>query len=270
MAGQGVDIVAVVRAGEASVNGLVVSGPPPDAGPGDLAGSIAAVMLAFAGAFLDERAARDSTAWRIADLPGGADRIRATVAERFGLTAASAPHVPQASVVRPVGVNGAPASAPNGTLGGAIARPLIPTGALSWPPVGVIGGATVLLAPLGRLAAAQLDWLAGRVTGRPARISPWRSVVLPGQADPAATLREAAALGFGVDEASPWLRVTACAGRPGCASALADVQADAAAFSARWPGRLVHVSGCARHCGRPAATGIDVTATSEGYQVAGV
>ena len=78
------------------------------------------------------------------------------------------------------------------------------------------------------------------------------------------------AVGFGVDAASPWLRVTACAGRPGCASALADVQADAAAFAARWPDRIVHVSGCARHCGRPAATQVDVTATSEGYQVDGV
>jgi precorrin-3B synthase len=94
--------------------------------------------------------------------------------------------------------------------------------------------------------------------------------VLPDLADAAAALREAASLGFGTDDASPWLRVTACAGRPGCASALADVQADAAGFAARWPGRLVHVSGCARHCGRPAATEIDVTATSEGYQVAGV
>jgi precorrin-3B synthase len=91
--------------------------------------------------------------------------------------------------------------------------------------------------------------------------------VLPGLADAAGVLREADALGFGVDASSPWLRVTACAGRPGCASALADVQADAATFAQRWPGRIVHVSGCARHCGRPAATEIDVTATSEGYQV---
>ena len=128
----------------------------------------------------------------------------------------------------------------------------------------------MLLAPLGRLTAAQATWLAGRVAGRPARITPWRSVVLPDQADAVGTLREAAGRGFGVDDGSPWLRVTACAGRPGCASALADVQADAAAFAARWPGRIVHVSGCGRHCGRPAATEIDVTATSEGYEIASV
>ena len=140
-------------------------------------------------------------------------------------------------------------------------------------PVGVVGPggtAAVLLAPLGRLTAAQLTWLADRVGGRPARITPWRSVVLPDLPDAAGVLRDAAGLGFGVDAGSPWLRVTACAGRPGCASALADVQADAAGFAARWPDRIVHVSGCARHCGRPAATQVDVTATSEGYQVAGI
>jgi precorrin-3B synthase len=128
----------------------------------------------------------------------------------------------------------------------------------------------VLIAPLGRLTAARLTWIAGRLAERAARVTPWRSVVLPRVDDAAGTLREAAALGFGTDESSPWLRVTACAGRPGCASALADVQADAAGFAARWPGRVVHVSGCERHCGRPAATEFDVTATSGGYQVAGV
>jgi precorrin-3B synthase len=128
----------------------------------------------------------------------------------------------------------------------------------------------VLIAPLGRLTSAQLTWVAERGGERGARITPWRSVVLPHVPDADGVLEEAAGLGFGTDGSSPWLRVTACAGRPGCASALADVQADAAGFAARWPGRLVHVSGCARHCGRPTATEVDVTATSEGYQVAGV
>ena len=128
----------------------------------------------------------------------------------------------------------------------------------------------MLLAPLGRLTAAQLTWLADRVGGRPARITPWRSVVLPDLPD---------AAGRSCDAARPRVRrgrrVAVAAGdrvrgRPGCASALADVQADAAGFAARWPERIVHVSGCARHCGRPAATQVDVTATSEGYQVAGI
>jgi dissimilatory sulfite reductase (desulfoviridin) alpha/beta subunit len=136
--------------------------------------------------------------------------------------------------------------------------------------LGERGESVVLLAPLGRLTSAQLVWVADRLGSGGARVTPWRSVVLPGVGDAAGVLREAAGLGFGTDAGSPWLRVTACAGRPGCAKALADVQADAAGFAARWPGRIVHVSGCARHCGRPAATEVDVTATSEGYQVAGV
>jgi precorrin-3B synthase len=125
----------------------------------------------------------------------------------------------------------------------------------------------VVLAPLGRLTTAQLTWLARQLGGEAARVTPWRSVVLPRLQDAAGTLREAARLGFGTDEDSPWRRVTACVGRPGCASALADVQAEAAGFAARWPGRLVHVSGCARHCGRPSETAIVVTATSDGWHL---
>lgn len=224
VAGLGADVVAVVTPTTASVNGLAVSRE-----------NVAPVMLAFAEAFLDERAALGSGAWRIAELPGGPARVRAAVAGRLGLTPAQAPGR-ALSAVRPVGV---------------------------------IGSHVVVLAPLGRLSADQARWLAGQVRGRPARVTPWRSVVLPDQGGAAEVLREAAGQGFGVDERSPWLRVTACAGQPGCARALADVQADATSFAARWPDRIVHVSGCARHCGRPAATEVDVTATSGGYEVAG-
>ena len=240
VAGLGADVVARVREDGAVVNGLPV--------PGDATGHVATqevvtVMLACAEAFLEVRAAEGGTAWRIADLTDGPARVRAAVAARLGL--AAVPQPPGAS-----SSPGGPASRPVGVVGPA-------------------GTAAVLLAPVGRLTAAQLTWLADWVGGRPARITPWRSVVLPDLPDAAGLVRDAAGLGFGVDAGSPWLRVTACAGRPGCASALADVQADAAAFAARWPERMVHVSGCARHCGRPAATEVDVTATSEGYQVAG-
>jgi precorrin-3B synthase len=231
VAGLGADVVVQVQAGGVVVNGLAVAPDDTDA--------VVTVMLACAEAFLDEAAAQGGTAWRITDLADGAERIRVAVAALLGLAAAAQP-LSSGTVTRPVGV------------------------------VGADGSAVVLLAPLGRLTATQLTWLAGHVTGRPARITPWRSVVLPDLPDAAGILRDAAGLGFGVDAASPWLRVSACAGRPGCASALADVQADAAAFAARWPEQIVHVSGCVRHCGRPAATQIDVTATSEGYQVAGI
>jgi precorrin-3B synthase len=240
----GADVVAAVREGDAVVNGLSVARD-----------GVVDVMLACAEVFLDQRAELGSAAWRIADLPGGTDRVRAAVAARLGL-AAFREETGAATAARPVGL---------------VARQGRGDGAES--PLSVrddAGLSAVLLAPLGRLTSAQLTWVADRLAGRAARITPWRSVVLPHLPDAAGVLRDAAGLGFGTDEASPWLRVTACAGRPGCASALADVQADAAGFAARWPERFVHVSGCARHCGRPAATEIDVTAASEGYQVAGV
>jgi precorrin-3B synthase len=238
VAGLGADVVAQVGADGAAVNGLAVTGGGAEA---DAADAVVAVMLACAEAFLDEAAAQGGTAWRVADLADGPERVRTAVGERLKLAAALRPATPpRRPADRPVGIVG-----PGGT-------------------------AAVLLAPLGRLTAARLSWLAGHVTGRPARITPWRSVVLADLPDAGGVLREAAGLGFGVDAASPWLRLSACVGRPGCASALADVQADAAGLGARWPDRIVHVSGCARHCGRPGATEIDVTATSEGYQVAGV
>jgi precorrin-3B synthase len=271
--GLGADVVATVhgdggRDGScgAVVNGLFlgrfVAAGTGDGVSDDLRAAVVDAMLAFAEAFLDLRAESGSSAWRVADLPDGADRARAMVAARFGLPVARPD--PASS---PEERRTAPMSRPAGlvtrqdALGGRE-----PAASVRDNP----GASAVLLAPLGRLTAAQLTWVAERAGKRAARITPWRSVVLPHLADAPGVLREAAGLGFGTDEGSPWLRVTACAGRPGCASALADVQADAAGFAGRWPGRVVHVSGCERHCGRPAATEIDVTATSEGYQVAGV
>ena len=310
VAGLGADVVATVRADGAAVNGLAVGrGDAAGAGPGGGAGEVAGesagarlvdrdgtvpAMLAFAEAFLDLRAECGGTAWRIADLPDGHARVRALVAARLGLDAARGGQRVRATaatgrrrggaeepgLARPAGlVTGQETGGDGGEPG--LARVARPVGLVTRQETGENGESAatvrndpgvcaVLLAPLGRLTAAQLSWVADRAGERGARVTPWRSLVLPGLADAAAVLREAAALGFGTDAASPWLRVTACAGRPGCASALADVQADAAGLAARWPGRTVHVSGCARHCGRPAGTEIDVTATSEGYQLGGV
>jgi precorrin-3B synthase len=265
VAGLGADVLAQVRADGVAVNGLAVPmtarGDATDHAPAEDAAAedVVSAMLAYAEAFLDVRAAEGGTAWRITDLAGGADRVRTVVAARLGLTGAAQPPAGSPAARGASGADG------DGGLDGAAGTGARPVGV-----VGPGGTAAVLLAPLGRLTAGQLTWLAGLVRGRPARITPWRSVVLPDLPDAAGLIRDAAGLGFGVDAASPWLRVTACAGRPRCASALADVQADAAAFAARWPDRIVHVSGCARHCGRPLATEVDVTATSEGYHVAGV
>ncbi|WP_240981897.1 MULTISPECIES: cobalamin biosynthesis protein CobG [unclassified Streptomyces] len=111
-----------------------------------------------------------------------------------------------------------------------------------------------VLAPLGRLTAAQL-----RALGEGAdevRLTPWRGVVVVGPA--ADRLPALAAHGLVTGPADPRTGVTACTGTPGCAKSLADVRADAA----RAPGGPlpVHYSGCARRCGHPHGARIEVTA----------
>ena len=70
---------------------------------------------------------------------------------------------------------------------------------------------------------------------------------------------------------SVWGGVTACAGRPGCSKALADVRADARRVMPGMgrDGRRVHWSGCERRCGKPAAEFVDVLAGGNGYLVDG-
>ena len=157
-----------------------------------------------------------------------------------------------------------------------LAGPVVVAGALpgSPPPhpVGLVprtdgDSALVVLAPLGRLTGAQASWLADAAGDDELRVTPWRSMVLP-HGGPAEA-EQAERLGFGVSANSGWLHVSACAGRPRCASALADVQSDAAAARDRWPGRVVHWSGCERRCGRPHDTEVDVLATPDGYAISG-
>lgn len=86
-------------------------------------------------------------------------------------------------------------------------------------------------------------------------------MVLPGL--PAATaathLRALAAAGLITDPDSPWHRITACTGLPGCAKSRTDVRADAAHAIATGTTPVpagatalpVHWSGCERRCGHP-------------------
>ncbi|MDT4939675.1 MAG: precorrin-3B synthase [Pseudonocardiales bacterium] len=189
-------------------------------------------MLAVAEAFLAERTARQAPAWRIEEIG------RADVLARAAIGIASASHVPDA--------------------------PAHPAGRIAQPD-GI--SALVALAPLGRLTAAQVDRLAIHTAGRDARITPWRSIVLPDLSDVEAVAADLTDAGLGVDDRSKWVGVSACTGRPGCAQALADVQADASENAQRWPGRIVHWSGCERRCGRPRDASVDVVAAPNGYAV---
>src|SRR6202000_3413048 len=142
--------------------------------PAALRDDVVSVMIACAEAFLDLRGEFGGTAWRVADLPDGPGRVRARVASRLGL-GATAKLAAATRAARPVGL---------------VARE--GTGAGGQSPATVRDNpdfSAVLIAPLGRLTGAQLSWMADRVAGRAARVTPWRSVVLPGLADAAAVLR---------------------------------------------------------------------------------
>ncbi|MCZ2817536.1 precorrin-3B synthase [Modestobacter sp. VKM Ac-2984] len=201
-----------------------------------------ALALDATHAFLAERAAQGSTAWRLAELADGPTRVATRLrgqSRDFGPSV----EVPGAPVVGPVGA----------------ATQLDGRTAL----IGVV--------PLGRLTADQADLLARLAAD--VQLTPWRSVVVPDLAEDA--VDDAAVdlfrTGMVFDEASPWLQVTTCAGRPGCAKSLADVRADAVtAVSTRTlpaGGARQHWAGCERRCGRPQGGVVDVVATPSGYEL---
>ncbi len=197
------------------------------------------LALAAVRAFTAERAAQGGTAWRLAELTDGAARVAALLP---GPRATPVP-LPPTAVTGPVGAE-------------------VQT-----------DGRTALVGvlPLGRLMAAQADLLASLADE--VQLTPWRSVVVPDldelRVDDAAV--DLHRTGVVLDADSPWLRVTACAGRPGCARSLADVRADAATAvtTGALPagGARQHWAGCERRCGRPRGDVVDVVATPAGYRI---
>jgi precorrin-3B synthase len=210
------------------------------------AGRATAGLIAAARAFLGVRGDR-ADLWRVRDLPGGHAALAEVLIgqEEFG-----------------VSVSASTASTVDIGDGG--------------PPLGAYPqGFVVAAAPLGRLRAAQAELVADLAADDPIVVTPWRSLVLePTDAD--AAVADLTHAGLLVDASSPWLGVSACVGKPGCASALADVRADAtAAVSRALPtGNRraevpVHWVGCERSCGRPAGPAVLMTATGRGYRITG-
>ncbi|MFC9439135.1 precorrin-3B synthase [Nocardia sp. NPDC057030] len=215
------------------------------------------VMLAAAHGFLELRG-DEAGRWRLHEIEDGADRVAASLgldrgADRVELVAAQD----------------------------------IPIGWLDQDNGLVSLGAGVRL---GSLPARTAEFIAA--VERPVFITPWRSLVLPDLDEWTAeqVVRVLAPMDLIFDADSPWLQVSACAGRPGCAKSHTDVRADltAAVESGRVlppvpnppsyqgipplpateitvPGRQ-HWSGCDRRCGRPHTPVTDVTATESGYQ----
>lgn len=201
--------------------------------------------LAAARAFLDERAAQGSTAWRLAELDDAIERVGARVgANATGAGAAQPP----------------PARPPLGLIPQRDGRVAIS-----------------LVVPLGRVMAAQSTVLgaAARTGADEIIVTPWRTAVVPDLAprDAARWVRDLADAGLPADADSTWVGVTACAGRPGCAKALADVRTDAstvhtgANHTSASIDLPVHWVGCERRCGRPAGRHVEVLATADGYEV---
>ncbi len=200
-----------------------------------------AALLA-AEAFL--RAARDSGAWRVKDLP---DDVRAGLVRAIGKTAGPAVHRPRPRTAT------RPAPGPHGSP-----------------------DAISVDVPLGRLTPAQWRLLTetARRYGDELRLTPWRGIVVPGpfgrSDDAAEALRTLAGAGLITAPDSPWTGVGACIGHPGCAKSLADVRAEAGAAVGP-PGRLpVYWSGCERRCGHPHGEWIDVVVTPDGHRISHV
>ena len=198
-----------------------------------------ALALAATRAFTDERAAQGGIAWRLAELDDGVAAVTARLSGRRGMTV----DLPPAPTPGPVGA----AAQHDGRT------------------------ALVAVVPLGRLTADQAELLA-RLADE-VQLTPRRSVVVPDLAedavDDAAVALHRTGMVFDADSA--WTRVTACAGRPGCAKSLADVRADAARAVADGTlpagGARQHWAGCERRCGRPRGEVVDVVATGTGYRV---
>ncbi|MGZ4436166.1 MAG: precorrin-3B synthase [Nocardioides sp.] len=201
------------------------------AGPVVGVGEVVTTLLGLARRFLELR----GSAWRVAELPaGGPELLEGGGRDLSG------------TVVSTRSTNGVATS---------LVEPVetIPLGRI---PQGDGNVALSLAVPLGRLTVEQLGALADVASAARGEVvvTPWRGVVVPGVDAPtaASALESLTASGLVADAGSPWSRITACVGAPGCARASADTRVAAVrqAEGASLP-LPVHVVACARACGAP-------------------
>lgn len=220
--------------------------------------NVVAAMLAVAEGFLVERAAQGSQAWRIAELAGGG----ATLVERLRASGWSTEE-PVSDVDTEVGAG--PALEP-----GLIEQHDGRFAVCALAPLGLLDAEQALaLAAGSELSESPSDGSRGAL-----RITPWRRVVVRDlQLTAALAVRELlSAVGLVVEPGTAWSRLTACAGRPGCAKSLTDVHSDVRAFAAIADpaGPALHWAGCERGCGTPAGgNAVRVLATTAGYRLDG-
>ncbi len=131
-----------------------------------------------------------------------------------------------------------------------------------------------LALPFGQAKAGQLEALAEAAHDESAaeiRLGLHHGVLILCAPDAAVALtRTAQRLGFITHDDDPRLRVSACAGAPGCASGHLDTRALAAALAPALPPgtATVHLSGCAKRCAEPRAS-LTVTGDAKGVSVDG-
>ncbi|MFI5664973.1 precorrin-3B synthase [Streptomyces sp. NPDC051684] len=199
-----------------------------------------AAVAAVAAAEVFVAVAREAVGrvWRVAELDVSAPELTRRLAAHPALTPRGS--APDPAAQSPQGLDLRP-PVPRGHDGG---------GGPGFVAVGV---------PFGVLEPAQWAVLLG-TADREIRLTPWRSVVVPGgNAD------DLTRAGLVADPASPWNRVAACVGRPGCAKSHADVRHDAAArIDEAHPTLPTYWSGCERRCGHPVGPYVDVVAQPGG------
>lgn len=112
---------------------------------------------------------------------------------------------------------------------------------------GLLDAAASVLVPLGVLGPRQISAVS---RGGDVVVTPWRGLVIEGVEGQEA-LDPLVAAGLIADPDSPWARITACVGSPGCAKSGGDTHARARQLAAAGTPRPVHVIGCERACGAP-------------------
>ncbi|MCT7957149.1 precorrin-3B synthase [Laspinema palackyanum] len=140
---------------------------------------------------------------------------------------------------------------------------------------------------LGQLTPTQLQGLAelSQTFGSQGlRLTPWQTILLPDIRDPevAEVLQHLAGLGLGVSDERVEAAIVACAGKPGCASAVTATQRDAIALqdylnehlSLEYPVNI-HLTACPKSCAQPSPAEITLLGTTieqsgqtlEGYHI---
>lgn len=137
---------------------------------------------------------------------------------------------------------------------GAVAAPAPPT---PMPQPGPVSQGLLVALEFGQMDAATLCGLA---QAGPLRLTPWRMLLVQGVTAPPDLP------GLILDPADPRLRLRACTGAPGCPQAHAAVRDMARRLAAQVPpGRVLHVSGCAKGCGWPSRADLALVATPHGF-----